>query len=78
MHDSRYSSELVDCNDIKREEFYMDSGYVGMEIAFVRKGMKARICERGCRGHLLTEEQQESIASLEQIVKYHRERRNPG
>ena len=58
VHDSRCSSELIDNNDVKGEEFYMDSGYVGTEGAFERKGMKARICERGRRGHPLTKEQQ--------------------
>ncbi len=36
----------------------MDSDYVGTDRAFERKGMKARICERGRRGHPLTKEQQ--------------------
>ena len=50
-YDSRCSSEIIDSKEVKGEEFYMDSDYVGMERTFERKGMKARICERGFRGY---------------------------
>lgn len=37
VHDSQRGAELVDCNDIKGEEFWFDAGYVGTEDALQRE-----------------------------------------
>lgn len=51
--------DLLTEND-KRQELYADSAYVGQEETLEKYGVKDRICERGYRGHPLTEEQKES------------------
>lgn len=67
VHDSRVAICLVDERD---KEAYMDSAYWGKEIreALLMKnpGLKLHVCERGTRGHPLTEEQ---IASNREISK---------
>lgn len=59
VHDSHRGAELIDNNDVKGESFWLDAGYVGTESEFVEKGMVPIICEKGFRGHPLTEEQKQ-------------------
>lgn len=60
VHDSRRASELIDYNDKKGENFYLDAGYVGTADGFLKQGMNPIICEKGFRGHPLTESQKNS------------------
>lgn len=57
VHDSQRSTVLLDDTD---EIFYADSAYSSAEIAEnLPKNCKNQICEKGYRGHPLTEEQKE-------------------
>lgn len=60
VHDSRRASELIDYNDKKGENFYLDAGYVGTADGFLKQGMNPIICEKGFRGHPLTESHKNS------------------
>ena len=51
--------DLLTEND-KGQELYADSAYVGLEKTLEKYGVKDQICERGYRGHPLTDEQKES------------------
>ena len=44
----------------KGQELYADSAYVGKEETLEKYEVKDRICEKGYRGHPLTEEQKEN------------------
>ena len=57
VHDSKRGAELIDNNDIKGEEFWLDAGYAGTGDGFVKRGVTPIIYEKGFRGHLLNEEQ---------------------
>lgn len=59
VHDSQRGTELVDCNDIEGEEFWLDAGYVGTEEGFAKRGVTPIICEKGFRGHPLSDEQKQ-------------------
>ena len=55
LHDSQMCTELLDEDD---EVFYADSAYSSAEIAEnLPENCKNEICEKGYRGHPLTEEQ---------------------
>lgn len=54
VHDSQEFTELLTDSD---KIIYADSAYVGQEIP---ENIKAQICEKGYRGHPLTEEQKQS------------------
>lgn len=62
--DKYYSSgkiyELIDSNDVAGEVFWLDAGYVGTDREFKRKGVKAIICEKRFRSHLLTDDQKQN------------------
>ena len=60
VHDSQRGAELVDCNDIEGEEFWLDAGYVGTENGFAKRGVTPIICEKGFREHPLSDEQKQS------------------
>lgn len=60
VHDSQRGAELVDCNDIEGEEFWLDAGYVGTEDGFAKRGVTPIICGKGFRGHPLSDEQKEN------------------
>lgn len=57
VHYSQRGAELIDNNDVKGEEFWLDAGYVGTEDGFHKKGVTPIICEKGYRGHALNDEQ---------------------
>ena len=57
-HDSQSLDSLLTEED-KSQELYADSAYVGQEETLEKYGVKDRICEKGYRGHPLTEEQKE-------------------
>ena len=56
VHDSNVVSQLLAGSD-KGQELYADSGYEGREEVIKRAGMKPVICEKGHRGHPLTDRQ---------------------
>ena len=58
-HDSKSLDNLLDEKD-KGQELYADSAYVGKEETLEKYEVKDRICEKGYRGHPLTEEQKEN------------------
>lgn len=60
VHDSQRGAELVDFNDIEGEEFWLDAGYVGTENGFAKRGVTPIICEKGFRGHPLSDEQKQN------------------
>lgn len=60
VHDSKRASELIDDKDKKGENVWLDAGYVGTADGFVEKGMNPIICDKGHRGHPLTQKQKDS------------------
>lgn len=59
VHDSQPTDTLLEESD-KGQPLYGDSAYVGQEETLEKYRMKDEICEKGYRGHPLTEEQKES------------------
>ena len=58
VHDSQPTDTLLEESD-KGQPLYGDSAYVGQEETLEKYRMKDEICEKGYRGHPLTEEQKE-------------------
>ena len=61
-HDSKETDNLLvePPQSAKGENAFMDAGYVGMEGVALAKNMTPVICEKGTKGHPLTDEQKES------------------
>lgn len=59
VHDSQVMRDLVEKRD---GTIHADSAYAGEEIEATlrKKGVKSRICEKGCRNHSLSEKQKET------------------
>lgn len=57
-HDSKMFPDLMDESD-RGQVTFADSAYVGQEETLDRYGLKDEICEKGYRGHPLTDEQRE-------------------
>lgn len=60
VHDSNISDSLIDENDAKGEDVWLDAGYVGRDEALKGKEVNPIICEKGYRGHPLTDGQKAS------------------
>lgn len=60
VHDSNRASELIGPDDKKGESVWLDAGYAGTADGFVERGMNPVICEKGYRGHPLTQWQKDS------------------
>ena len=60
VHDSRAAKGLARKCGGNDEDMYLDSAYIGTEEDLRAAGMNPIICERGYRGHPLTEAQKES------------------
>ena len=56
VHDSKVVGELLEPGD-KGQNLNLDAGYVGKEDEVEKHGMNPIICEKGSKGHPLTEEQ---------------------
>lgn len=58
-HDSKETGKVIDAIENKRkgEELEADAGYTGTEKEIEARGMKPVICEKGTKGHPLTDEQ---------------------
>jgi IS5 family transposase len=75
VHDSQpMDTLLVESN--KGQPLFADSAYVGQEETLEKYHVKDKICEKGYRGHPLTEEQRETNreksrtrSRVEQIVR---------
>lgn len=67
VHDSKCGAELIDNNDIKGEEFWLDAGYVGTDDSFTKRGIKPIICEKGFRGHPLNDVQKRNNRTKSKI-----------
>ena len=59
VHDSQATHSLLDEKD-KGQDAYLDAGYVGQEDVLREYGMNPIICEKGYRGHPLTDKQKEN------------------
>ena len=59
VHDSKIVGELLEDSD-KGQSLHLDAGYVGKEEEVEKHGMMPVICEKGSKGHPLTEEQVKS------------------
>lgn len=59
VHDSQRSSSLVD-EKCEGQHVWLDAGYVGTDAGFAQKGAIPVICEKGFRGHPLTDSQKKS------------------
>lgn len=57
VHDSKVSDSLIDDNDAKGEDVWLDAGYAGKDDDLRKKEVNPIICEKGYRNHPLTEEQ---------------------
>ena len=57
-HDSKMFPELMDESD-RGQAAFADGAYVGMEETLRKYGLKDEICEKGYRGHPLTDAQRE-------------------
>lgn len=67
VHDSKRGAELVDCNDVAGEIFWLDASYVGTEEGFANKSVTPVICEKGFRGHPLNDEQKQNSRTKSKI-----------
>lgn len=56
VHDSKVVGELLEESD-EGQTLHLDAGYVGKEEEVEKHGMTPVICEKGSKGHPLTEEQ---------------------
>lgn len=61
-HDSKETGKVLDAIGSKRkgEALEADAGYTGTEAEIKARGMEPVICEKGTKGHPLTDEQKES------------------
>jgi IS5 family transposase len=59
VHDSKIVGVLLEESD-KGQDLNLDAGYVGKEEEVQKHGMNPVICEKGSKGHPLTEEQIQS------------------
>lgn len=59
VHDSKVVGALLEESD-KGQNLNLDAGYVGKEDEVEKHGMNPVICEKGSKGHPLTEEQKQS------------------
>lgn len=60
VHDSKMAGRLTGRCGARGEDVWLDAGYVGTEGDVKGNGMNPIICEKGYRGHPLTESQKES------------------
>ena len=67
VHDSKVSGSLIDESDGDNEDFWFDAGYVGKDGDIRKKGANPIICEKGCRGHPLTDGQKASNRAKSKI-----------
>ena len=60
VHDSRMAKKLAGQCDGNGEPMWLDAGYVGTDAVLREEGMIPIICEKGTKGHPLTDEQKKS------------------
>ena len=67
VHDSRMAKRLAEKSDGHGASMWMDAGYVGADQDVLSAGMVPIICEKGYRGHPLTDEQKASNRSKSKV-----------